>query len=75
MLPLTKKEEDVFAYILGYIVDNGYSPTRREIADRFNISIVGAQYFVNVLCQKNRIRLLGKKGKMVKRNIVIRKGL
>ncbi len=74
-LPLTKREEDFFAYILGYIVDNNFPPTRKEIADHFNISVGGAQKFVSALCRKNRIRLLGGKGKMVKRNIVIRRGL
>jgi len=32
-LPLTKKEEKVWGYILGYITDNEYPPTIMEIAE------------------------------------------
>ena len=31
--PLSNREEKVWTYILGYFVDQGYSPTRQEIAD------------------------------------------
>jgi len=31
--PLSKREDKVWTYILGYFSDNGYSPTRQEIAD------------------------------------------
>lgn len=32
-LPLSKREDKVWTYILGYFADNEYSPTRQEIAD------------------------------------------
>ncbi len=70
-LPLTKREEDVFAYILGYIVDNGYSPTRQEIADKFEITPPGAQKFIQALEDKGRIITVKEDGKRIARNIVI----
>ncbi|NCD40587.1 MAG: hypothetical protein EOL88_00695 [Bacteroidia bacterium] len=70
-LPLTSREEDIFAYILGYIVDNNYSPTRQEIADKFSISPTGAQKFIQSLIDKGRIRVIKKKGGRVWRNIVL----
>ena len=70
-LPLTKREEDIFAYILGYIVDNEYSPTRQEIADQFGITPMGAQKFVKVLEAKGKVKILKKKNGLIKRNITI----
>lgn len=71
-LPLTKREEDIFAYILGYIVDNGYSPTRQELGDKFEITPQGAQKFVQALIDKGKIRAVKQRGKLrTPRNIVI----
>lgn len=69
--PLTKREEDVFAYILGYIVDYKYSPTRQEIGDKFKITPMGAQKFIQALSDKGKIKILKKVGGLIKRNIVI----
>lgn len=55
-LPLTKKEEKILAYIFGYISDNKYSPTRVEIAIKFKISPAAADYFVDQLKEKNKIK-------------------
>lgn len=38
MRPLSERQRDVYAYIAGYITDNGYSPTRTEIAMKLNIT-------------------------------------
>jgi len=70
-LPLTEREEEVFAYILGYIVDNGYSPTRQEIADHFKFTPPGAQKFIQSLEDKGRIITIKNDGKRINRNIVI----
>jgi len=70
-LPLTKREEDIFAYVLGFIVDNGYSPTRQEIADKFEFTPMGAQKFIQALADKGKIKVLKKRGGKVWRNIVI----
>lgn len=70
-LPLTKREEDVFAYILGYIMDNGFSPTRQEIADHFEITPSGSQKFIQALENKGRIIILKEEGKRIARNIAV----
>lgn len=70
-LPLTKREEDVFAYILGYIVDNGFAPTRQEIGDHFKITPSGSQKFIQSLEDKGRIIILKEKGKRIARNIAV----
>lgn len=71
-IPLTKREEDIFAYILGYIVDNSYSPTRQEIATFFKITPQGVQRFIRSLEEKGKIAIISCKGKRTIRNIVIR---
>lgn len=71
-LSLTEREKEIFAYILGYVVDNGISPTREEIAEKFKFSLNAAQKFVQSLCDKGRITILKKEGKRINRNIVIR---
>jgi Mn-dependent DtxR family transcriptional regulator len=35
---LSKKLKDTYAFIAGYIQDNGYSPTTQEIAIKMNVS-------------------------------------
>lgn len=70
-LPLTKREEDVFAFILGYIVDNRVAPTRQEIADKFKFTPPGAQKFIQALEDKGRIITIKSDGKRMNRNIVI----
>lgn len=35
---LTKKLKDTYAFIAGYIQDEGYSPTTQEIAVKMNVS-------------------------------------
>lgn len=68
MLPTTDKEEKILVYIYGYIDDNGYSPTRQEIADKFDMQKAGADYFINQLVKKKKIIILPNKW----RNIEIR---
>ena len=70
-LPLTKKESDILAYIYGYIDDNGYSPTRQEIADniskdKIKITLQGISYFINQLVAKKKIKLIKDKRRNIK---------
>ena len=65
-LPLTKKEEDILAYIYGYTEDNGYSPTRQEIAWKFEMTKNGADYFVLQLEKKGKIKICGSKWRNIK---------
>ena len=37
-LPLSKREQKVWHYVLGYFSDYAYSPTRQEIADAVGFS-------------------------------------
>lgn len=67
--PITKKEQDVYSYILGYISDNGYSPTREEIGAKFGISPPGANRFVKSLVDKGKLELIQQEGKRINRNI------
>lgn len=38
MVPLTKKQADILAYIRQHVEDRGYAPSYREIAEHFNLS-------------------------------------
>jgi len=40
MNPLTKKQKEIFDHIAGFIEENGYAPSYREIAKEFNLSSV-----------------------------------
>ena len=65
---LTKKEEDVLAFIYGYFSDNDFSPTRQEVGEHFNISRQGADFFIYSLIKKGKL-LIDKKKEW--RNILI----
>jgi Mn-dependent DtxR family transcriptional regulator len=65
-LPLTDREEDILAYIYGYIDDNKFSPTRQEIADKFKMARPGADYFVNQLAEKGKIKITPNKWRNIK---------
>jgi len=65
-LPLTKKEEDILAYIYGYIDDNKFSPTRQEIAEKFKITRPGVDYFVYQLAEKGKIKITPNKWRNIK---------
>ena len=60
-LPLTKTEEKVWAYLLGYITDNQYAPTRQEVAIKMGFgSRQMAQFVLSNLERKGRIKLVGR---------------
>lgn len=56
MKPLTRRQEEVLAFIAGFIRSNKYPPTIREISDHFSISVKGAYDHVKALEKKNAIR-------------------
>ena len=58
MEELTHKEENILAYILGYLEDNEYPPTRKEIGDRFGMTKQGADHYIISLKNKGRIKLI-----------------
>jgi SOS-response transcriptional repressor LexA len=65
-LPLTEKEEDILAYVYGYIDDNKYSPTRQEIGDKFGMSKQAANCFIGKLVEKGKLKILANKWRNIK---------
>ena len=55
MTPLTERQELIFAFIRGYIAEKKYSPSMREIADMFGITIKGAYDHINAIEKKGYI--------------------
>ncbi|RKX80255.1 MAG: repressor LexA [Spirochaetes bacterium] len=55
MKPLTKRQEEVLAFIKSFINEHKYPPTIREIARHFKISIKGAYDHIKSLERKNYI--------------------
>lgn len=41
-MALTKKQKDVLDYITGYVRENGYSPTQKEIQENFGFKSLGS---------------------------------
>jgi repressor LexA len=55
---LTKKQQEIFDYIISYCDDNGFPPTKKEIAEHFNQNTSGINGHLIALQSKNFIRLL-----------------
>ncbi|MFA5927354.1 MAG: transcriptional repressor LexA [Patescibacteria group bacterium] len=53
MDPLTKRQKEILDFIRGFIDENGYAPSYREIAHYFELSSTGtiAEY-INILAEK-----------------------
>lgn len=58
---LTKTQESVYAYIAGYIMDNGYSPTYQEIAIRTDLTTQAVEGHVKNIVKKGWLKFNGKK--------------
>ncbi|MDR1902184.1 MAG: transcriptional repressor LexA [Treponema sp.] len=56
MKEITKRQQEVLAFIAEYIEFHTYPPTIREIAQHFSISVKGAHDHVTALKKKNRIK-------------------
>jgi len=56
MKELTERQKEVLSFISGYIKKHSYSPTVREIADHFSISVKGAHDHITALRKKNAIK-------------------
>lgn len=50
--PLTKRQEDMYAFIAGYIQDYGYAPASIEIAMKFQMTTQGVDQHVKNLVRK-----------------------
>lgn len=57
-LPLTKTEEKIWSFVLGYISDYGHAPTRQEIANKFGYNNrQSADYFLKNMESKGYFKL------------------
>jgi len=48
---------ETLAFVAEYITDNGYPPTRKEIAERFSISANAAQLRLRTLERRGKISI------------------
>ncbi|MCL2373645.1 MAG: transcriptional repressor LexA [Treponema sp.] len=56
MRELTKRQQEVLEFIAGYVRANAYSPTIREVADFFSISVKGAHDHLVALKKKGHLK-------------------
>ena len=56
MKDLTKRQKEVLSFISGYIKKHSYSPTVREVADHFSISVKGAHDHLTALRKKGFLK-------------------
>ena len=61
MKELTKRQKEVLSFISGYIRENSYSPTVREIADNYSISVKGAHDHITALRRKGHLKQTDKR--------------
>ena len=61
MRKATKRQEEVLAFIAGYIQTHVYSPTIREVAEFFSISVKGAHDHLTALKKKGLLKQGDKK--------------
>ena len=55
MVKITKRQVQILKFIRNFIEENDYSPTFRDIAEHFKITVNGAQYHVIALEKKGCI--------------------
>src|SRR5436190_14963292 len=55
MKTITQKQQKTLNFIEKFIAKNGYSPTYREISERFNVNVSVIQKVINTLIAKNYI--------------------
>ncbi len=65
MKPLTARQHEVFSFISGYIEENSFAPTIREIASSFSISVKGAYDHVLALRNKEYIHYDGGRSRAI----------
>jgi repressor LexA len=65
MTGATKRQEEVLAFIGGYIGVHAYPPTIRELAEYFSISVKGAHDHIRALKGKGLLRYGDKKSRTI----------
>ena len=66
MKELTKRQNEVLAFIAAYIKNHSYPPTIREIADHFSISVKGAHDHITAVKRKGYIKQNSKQPRTMK---------
>jgi len=61
MKELTERQKEVLSFISGYIKKHSYSPTVREIADHYSISVKGAHDHITALRRKGFLKQTDKR--------------
>ena len=61
MKEATKRQKEVLDFIAAYVRTNAYSPTIREVADHFSISVKGAHDHLSALRKKGLLKQGDKK--------------
>jgi len=61
MKELTERQKEVLSFITSYIKKHSYSPTVREIAEHFSISVKGAHDHITALKRKGYIKQTDKR--------------
>jgi repressor LexA len=65
-MPLTKRQNEIFAFLDEYLKDRGYSPSLDEIAKHFGIASLNAVYkHLNVLEEKGFIKRLSNRARSI----------
>jgi len=62
MIPgtLTDRQIEILEFVRGFISENGYSPSIREISNNFNITPKGAQEHIIAIEKKGYIKRIPK---------------
>jgi predicted transcriptional regulator len=63
---LTEKQKDVYAYVAGYIDDNGYAPTGIEISMKLQITTQAVDQHIKTLVQKGWLSYTGGRYRKIK---------
>ena len=72
MNKLTDWQREVYDFIEGFIKDDGYAPSIREIGEHFGFNLNVAQVYLKVLERKGKIkRPKGKSGHALARAIIL----
>ena len=65
MKELTERQKEVLSFIAGYINKHSYSPSIREIADNFSMSVKGAHDHITALKRKGHIKQAGNRPRTI----------
>lgn len=65
-LILTKKQQAIYSYMLFFFQENHFSPTTREVGEKFGITVKGAYDHMTALRKKGFISGSENKGRGIK---------